>query len=662
MMDKAKKQILSIEKIALDNFPPSDLRISGASLYGDMTWDFRDGEKARLRGLTDAKLIIEWDAYLEGQAFDSYRQHDFFVKSHLDARISRGVLEDIRTLCFMQLEFPGVFKSRGRQIQRSKPQTVVRMARALVVLASVIDEVRKKRILAAAPNMLIPPLQSMSEVNFQDLSNAVLAYPFADGTVIEQSLKLFASPVLRGKFHGASVQWTLGDIENLVFPRPTPRDEQKVMPDALFRLLSNSASEDVAFFADALKWQRYDKTTPVNPSSMLPVGINLAQAWEDYVQIRLSDREYAAQVGKRASKAITRRKAFVRAYGVTSSTFYSYIQRLQRACMTLLGLYTGGRFSDFTSFVSGCIQEKYGMPMLVGTQAKHQALGAPENNDIWPAIPVLRDVVKCLDELSRATHNPYLISSSYTVPIGDMPQPLTLTGFRGALNGFLRMVDVEERWKDWRINPHQLRHTLAHKLAQADVGVVYISYQLKHLYTALAALPADTTLGYGNIADQKMARAIAVKDLSREAANALFNPDSPIAGGGAEEFRQRRKVYFDGRVAEGWTRDEIIDQLAACGSPFVNVGPGYCGGVREEILADGKKHPPPCIGNLQCNTGDCNNAVVTQIHVSQWKDIVVKNKELASDPRLTHATENFEAAIVTGERVLRDLGIDPATL
>lgn len=175
-------------------------------------------------------------------------------------------------------------------------------------------------------------------------------------------------------------------------------------------------------------------------------------------------------------------------------------------------------------------------------------------------------------------------------------------------------------------------------------------------------MPANVTLGYGNIGNYKLERAMAVKELSRDVANALYHPNSPIAGGGADEFRQRRKAYFDGRIAEGWTQDEIIDQLAACGMPFVNVGPGYCGGVREEQLANGTKRAPPCIGNLQCNTGDCNNAVVTQIHVGQWKDILVKNKELASDPRLAHAVENFDAAISTGERVLRDLGIDPAKL
>lgn len=660
-MATVRTQELSIDSIHLDTFPPHEFKVSPLSLYKDMTWDFRDDRKARLRGHAAAKLIIEWEKYLLDHEPWSLLK-DILFKNHLDARISKGVLEDIRTLCFVQLELPSALSSRGRQVKRCKPNTVVQMARALVVFTSVVDQIRKKRVMKVTPDVHYIPLQSVTEMTFQDLEDAIKVYPFADGIVLEKSLRYFASPVLRGKLQGGSVQWTIADIGNLIFPNTTPRNNQKVMPDALFRLLSNSASEDIAFFADALRWPRYDKTTPVNPSTMLPPGIFLGQAWEDYVEIRLDNREYSAKLGKKAANSIKKRNRFALDYGVTTDIFYSYIQRLQRACIMLLGLYTGGRFSDFTSFVAGCVQNVHGMPMLVGTEMKHQALDAPENNDVWPAIPILRDAVDCLDELSRATHNPYLICSCFTVPIGEEPEPLTLAGFRGALNGYLSLVDTDERWKEWVINPHQLRHTLAHKLAQADVGVVYISYQLKHLYTALAAMPADSTLGYGNIGEQKLARAMAVKELSREAANALYNPDSPIAGGGADEFRQRRKVYFDGRIAEGWTGDEIIDQLASCGLPFVNVGPGYCGGVREESLADGSKRPPPCIGSLQCNTGECTNAVVTQIHVAQWTDIVVKNKELASDPRLAHAAGNFETAIRTGERVLRTLGIDTTKL
>ena len=661
-MAKTKRESLSVDAIALPTFPPQDYRVSKHSVYSDGKWDLSDDSNVRLKGHSEAKLAIDWDIYRFNRDAPVSSLNNVIAKSHLDARVSDGLIEDIRLLSFVQLEMPFVFGKRGKQIERSKPPTVVSMARALVVLFSVVDAVRAERISSVAPSLPYTPLQSVTEITFQDIEAALPKYPFADGRLIYKGLRAFASPVLRGKFSGASAQWTEGDIDNLTFPKPTPRDFESVMPDALFRMLSNTASKDVACFLYALQLDRYDQTVPVQLSGLLPREILLAEAWEDYVAIRNDDREYTAKLGKKRIRTGEERREFTLKHGISTEDFFIYISDLQRACMMLIGLYTGGRFSDFTSFVAGCIEEVHGIPMLVGTTSKHRPLKAPVGDDVWPAIPILRDAVTCLEQISRVTFNPYLVSSTFTVAIGEEPQPLSLSGFRKGLNIYLQMADADGRWRDWVINPHQLRHTLAHKLAQADVGIVYISYQLKHLYTDLAGLPADVTLGYGNIGEQKVARAMAVKDLSREAANALFNPDSPIAGGGAEAFRQRRKVYFDGRMAEGWTQDEIIDQLAACGSPFVNVGPGYCGGVREEELADGTKRPPPCSGNLQCNTGDCDNAVVTQIHVAQWKDIVVKNKELASDTRLAHAADNFKAAISTGERVLRDLGINPATL
>lgn len=661
-MGKTSKKALSIDDIALPTFPPRDFRLSEHSVYKDENWTLGDDSSVRLMGHSKAKLSVDWSTYRFGHEKHESSLNNVIAKSHLDARVSDGIIEDIRLLCFVQLEMPSVFGKRGRQIERSKPPTVVTMARALVVLFSVVDTVRAERIAAVATALPYTSLQSVSEISFQDLESALKKYPFVDGKLLQKALRAFASPVLRGKFSGASVQWTEGDIENLTFRKPNPRNSESVMPDAMFRMLSNTASKDVACFLYALQLHRYDQTVPAQLSERLPREIILPEAWEDYVAIRNDDREYTAKLGRKSARTGDRRKEFTRQHGISTDDFFTYISGLQRACMMLIGLYTGCRFSDFTSFVVGCIKEVHGMPMLVGTTAKHTPLNAPVGEDIWPAIPILRDAVTCLEEISRVTFNPYLVSSTFTVAIGEEPQPLSLAGFRNGLNLYLQSADADNRWSDWVINPHQLRHTLAHKLAQADVGIVYISYQLKHLYTALSGLPADVTLGYGNVGEQKLARAMAVKDISREAANALFNPDSPIAGGGAEEFRQRRKVYFDGRVAEGWTQDEIIDQLAACGSPFVNVGPGYCGGIREEELADGTKRPPPCIGNLQCNTGDCDNAVVTKIHVAQWKDIVVKNKELASNPHLAHAADNFKAAISTGERVLRDLGINPATL
>ncbi|MGM3042168.1 hypothetical protein, partial [Bacillus cereus group sp. BC46] len=84
----------------------------------------------------------------------------------LDARVSNGIINDIRLLSFVQLEMPFVFGKRGRQIERSKPPTVVSMARALVVLFSVVDTVRAERISSVAPGLPYTPLQSVIEITF----------------------------------------------------------------------------------------------------------------------------------------------------------------------------------------------------------------------------------------------------------------------------------------------------------------------------------------------------------------------------------------------------------------------------------------------------------------------------------------------------------------
>lgn len=662
MTSNAKKN-LAIDSISDVTFPPRNFRISSKSVYSDSTWDFSDNSKARLKGHSESKLVICWNQYELTQSSERFLDGNFSPKSHLDARIGSELLEQVKSLCLLQLELPDALIIRRRQVRRIKASTLVKSARVLVLFLSLVDNVRANRIKSTISGFQYRALRQISEITYQDLESALKVYPFADGEILERCLRLLTSPLLGTKLPGFSTQWTIADLDNFNFPTPAPRsDYKRVMPDEMFRLISNTASRDVTYFLHATGLSRYDTSVPIEKSHLLCREINLSVAWEDYVAIRVDDRVYSAQIGKKASRAISLRKKFLHKHGMSTKDFFHYISNLQQACIMLIGLYTGVRFSDFTSFVSGCIRELFGMPVLIGTVTKHRNVNAPENGDVWPAIPIIRDAVGCLEQISRVTFNPYFISSSATVRFGDEAQPMSLSGFRLALNNYLRSIDTGQKWRDWVINPHQLRHTLAHKLAQADVGIVYISYQLKHLYTALATMPAAATIGYGNVGDQKLHRAMAVAGLSRESAHALYSPDSPIAGGGAQEFKRRRRAYFDGRIAEGWTEDEIIDQLAASGSPFVSVGLGYCGGVREEVLADGSKQQPPCIGSLQCNPGDCDNAIISQVHVLHWKNIVAENKRLISDPRLSHAAENFRAAISTGERVLNELGLNPVHL
>ena len=217
---------------------------------------------------------------------------------------------------------------------------------------------------------------------------------------------------------------------------------------------------------------------------------------------------------------------------------------------------------------------------------------------------------------------------------------------------YLHETDTSGRWTEWHINAHQLRHTLAHQLARADVGLIFIAHQMKHLHTALHALPPDVTMMYGNVGDLVTQRALHSESAYLEASKELYGPDRPVAGGGADAFIARRKAYFEGMAAQGWTVDDVLENLAKQGLPFASVGIGYCGGRRDTLLKDGRKERPPCIGSLQCNPNVCSQAVITKTHEPAWRKILVQNRNLAADPRMAHAREPLLAAMKSAEQVL----------
>ncbi len=133
-MEKAQEKSLSVDDIALPTFPPQDYRVSKHSVYSDGKWDLSDDTDVRLKGHSEAKLSIDWLLYRFDREEHGSALNNVIAKSHLHARLSDGVIEDVRLVSFVQLEMPSVFGNRGPKIQRSKPPTVVSMARALVVL------------------------------------------------------------------------------------------------------------------------------------------------------------------------------------------------------------------------------------------------------------------------------------------------------------------------------------------------------------------------------------------------------------------------------------------------------------------------------------------------------------------------------------------------
>lgn len=626
-------------------FVEADTRVSAKSRFGDDIWDFTNTNSVRLSSVPEGRLRINWAMYCSDVAEDDY-------DDHRGAVITKQMVDEFKLFGYLYFNLPSAFALRG--VQSVKPQTLVVTLRALILLFS--DVLQRYQLNGWDSTLRMIPIQSLTDVSLRTIRETLADSPRTDGMLLKKGLKLLACPVMTAAFQQRALQWNTQDIKTLPFKVPKQRaNYQKVMPNQLFRLLSNTACSDVLGFLQFIGEESHDKFgTPSEPTfiSTLADGAALIA---DYIALRQNDREFTARTGKKRTGPSPEALKFKSIYGVGRKEVFSWIYRVQRAAFTVIGLYTGARYSDLTTFTNQCVHTIHGVHVLAGTHVKHQALDAQEGVDLWPAIPIMRDAVACLQHISQITFNPFLLSGSETILIGATPRALSLTGFTNAITNYLHEIDTSGRWSDWSISSHQLRHTLAHQLARADVGLLFIAHQMKHLHTALHALPPDVTMKYGNVGDLATQRALQSNSAYLEAAQELYNPNSPVAGGGAEAFMERRKAYFEGMAAQGWTVDEVIENLAKQGLPFASVGIGYCGGRRDTLLKDGKKDTPPCIGSLQCNPNACKQAVITKTHAPAWRKILEQNRELASDPRMAHAKEPLLASMHAAEQVLAKL-------
>lgn len=642
---KQLKHSLELERVLNGKvvFDPEFL-VSRHSVFNDAIWDFNDGSAIRLNSVPAARLRINWGSYLTG---DSTADAD--PESIL---LPEKIVHELKIFATLYVHVPEVFN--GYTARAIKPQTAVIAIRALARLFSAIYRNSLFSKLGNAGKL--SHIESIADIRLSDIRAAIMHSPFSDGQSLKRALRNLGSTAMAKYLVKGPLPWTVLDLDSIEFKFSKKRSDYKpVMPNDLFRMLSNAACGDVRGFLGFLGEESEDKA-PVTIATHKMMNVADGRGlFEEYIRIRTKDRELFAELKKRHFGSWWDRKEFRENYGVSLQNVLDYIYRVQRAAYTVIGLYTGARYSDLTSFKIGCVIKHHGVYVFAGTLTKFEATSKLEGNDLWPAIPIMRDAIKCLEEISRVTFNPYLISGRDTVPVDGIPKPLSLTGLSGAINNYLREIDTSKRWETWHINPHQLRHTLANQLARADVGLMFIAHQMKHLYTALNALPPAATLMYGNLSDMATQRALQTGPAYLEAAQNLYDPDKPIAGGGAEDFKTRRKAYFEGMAAAGWEKDELIEHLAKQGMPFASVGVGYCGGRRDRILADGSRDLNPCLGSLQCNPSSCHQAVITKTHLSQWQKIYEHNMTLVNDERMSYARDVHLAAAEEARNVLCEL-------
>jgi integrase len=156
------------------------------------------------------------------------------------------------------------------------------------------------------------------------------------------------------------------------------------------------------------------------------------------------------------------------------------------AAFEIILLYTGMRYSELASLRRGCLIKRNGISLIKSTLIKSIPSNLPIDQDEWVAIAIVEDAIRALEELSHCNFNNFLVSNFDTVRVGADENPLSIKGITCCLNVYLDKIDKLGIWKDWEVTSHQYRHGLVNQLAEADVGIPYITRQLKHFHSLLS--------------------------------------------------------------------------------------------------------------------------------------------------------------------------------
>ena len=609
--------------------------VSHCSRFGENTWKFRDPKNPRLTRYSESALTITWSGGPDS----------------LYATIPPATILVVKLLAFLYLHAPAAVAPRRTGKSRNHPTTVCQVIRQLLTF---LAHVHEKSLLVGGS---LPAAESLHDVSVRHLRESLRDWDSGRGKDLRRALIYLTSPVIQDACKGFAPRWTPTDIRSLGFKDSETRDDyEPVFPNPLFRLISNTATDDVVGFL------RFVGEVPVVDSKGTTPAVfaNLdgPAIFQTYVDLReRQDAWYRYRDNGRYGDGMEAKRVSMERLGCTPGEFFDYIRRVQEASCALIALYTGARYSDLTGFKLGCLQRIRGMWFMVGTHIKHEDIDKPTDQDLWPAIPAMRDALRCLGLFTTFTKNDFLISALNTVEVG-CGRPYSPNGLAQALVRYIGRIDVDGTWEEIQVSSHRCRHTLAYQLARADVGLPFIAHQLKHLHSALRAVTPQVTLMYGGIADLKLERAVQAPKLHFELAKSLYDPDSPLAGGGSEEFGRRRKQYFEGMQATGMTKDDIIQGLATKAIPFSSVGMGYCLGRREIRNKDGSMQKPACIGSLQCSPDMCPNALITKEHVHLWKKVEKQNTELAESPRMQHARVELLEKARRAKVILQQLGVE----
>lgn len=657
MSKRSKRAVYTLEEqralLTGDFLFHPKLKISDKSRFGDGKWDWTNENNFRLRALTKAQLCINWDDLILSSAPGRSNE---IPKLHRQQRfrpqLPAEMIEDLKRAVVIMTLFPSLLNG-GRKRQKKPVTIVAEVHRAVNFLSHLCIE------------SLLPShcsrIKRLSDIRLVDIKRSIETFPYHFGR-LKQFLMLLAGETIQANLKYGRLQWTTQDVKLLHWPPAAEEVPIPTLPDELFALLSNSSAELVLEFHMLLGNPTSDKLTE---SAELRAKQRAWPRFKEMYESYVGRREIVRVRGRKWASNHTRE--FVREFGIQPRSVLSFISDVQTAAFQIILLYTGMRYSEAASLRKQCLLTRGRVTLIKSTLIKNQPSNLPIDDDEWVAIPIVRDAVWALEELSRCSFNNFLFAKLATLREKEIERPISNGQLRERLNLYLRKVDKLDTWSDWHLSTHQYRHGLVNQLARAEVGIPYITRQLKHYHSLLSdrSYKIDPTATiYGMQRQRLVSNATglrAIRHANAEVAQDLYGEGRRFAGGGAALHIKKTEAFFRGIGLEGKAREKYIERFSLFGGNEIRTGVGYC--LRNHV--DPKKlaeAPPPCIGDLQCNPHTCVHSVVPE---GRKAEVIARYRyaarQLASlDQRYLHA--HWQAEMAAYAVMLEELGIEPKSV
>ncbi|CDT79371.1 putative DNA breaking-rejoining enzyme, integrase/recombinase [Vibrio coralliirubri] len=638
------------------------LPVSVKSVFSDMLWDFDQETANRAASVSISKVQLDFNQY---------------------AHIPLGVITELKCLFLTVKASPKDFGNRKNEI---KPNTLISHFKAgLNFLDFVFAEIEKR----LGKDYVESQCSNLSQVTLLDFEEAAskTKYKLTSDSVTNSYKNFFQYlDTLRVKEEigiecDADYQAIKKAYEKSNRKKASDKKHKKqhYLETQTFDLALRKASFNVVNFLQVMGKE-------VNDPVMVKHYKTLAEKYEcfslskqdleDYGAYRLGNKGYSIPYidatfpdntltkihdGEPVTTANINTR-FRKKYS-TSNTLRIEINRAYYSALWVISTLMGARPNVYSDLkIDICLDLESNT--IVAEEHKGRDNRWNLFNDRWVATPIMIDAMKVVEMIgSKLFQNTHVYGSVDTFKPDETRNPMiSLTPL--IANMFTALIGLAKKDVNFQLNAYTFRHSLAHQMYRADVGLPVISYQLKHVVTATENLArkgkvSETTLGYGGIANQLVdqnikGKAINIRRIAElEAVKTNFNPNGKYMGGKADEHLSKIKKFFNGCMEAGYSEEEIYEAMVEQGVAIINVGSGYCFGGVEDF-----DDSLPCVGGLRCNPVRCGNAVVSKANAPKWREIYLENLKLVGAEGFEDVQEQIIDVLKEAKGVLEYLGED----